>query len=111
MNQARRLGFEARWFATLQVLGVPEDSPLRDPGQISFLSSTPAAQSPPVPIDEEETASMRKLVEQIDAHAELGETEVTSIPCAQNKPGTDLRTPVADQQQNDAADQTGPSVP
>ena len=29
--QARRLGFEAGWFATLQALGIPEDSPLRDP--------------------------------------------------------------------------------
>ena len=28
VNQARRLGFEAGWFAALQVLGVPEDSPL-----------------------------------------------------------------------------------
>ena len=34
VNQARRLGFEAGWFAALQVLGVPEDSPLRDPSQI-----------------------------------------------------------------------------
>jgi len=32
VNQARRLGFEAGWFAALQALGVPEDSPLRDPG-------------------------------------------------------------------------------
>ena len=30
--QARRLGFEAGWFAALQALGVPKDSPLRDPG-------------------------------------------------------------------------------
>ena len=32
MNQARRLGFEAGWFAALQILGVPEDSSLRNPG-------------------------------------------------------------------------------
>ena len=30
VNQARRLGFEAGWFAALQAMGVPEDSPLRD---------------------------------------------------------------------------------
>ena len=36
--QARKLGFEAGWFAALQALGVPEDSPLRDLGQIPFLS-------------------------------------------------------------------------
>ena len=40
VNQARRLSFEASWFAALQALRVPEDSPLRDPGQIPFLSST-----------------------------------------------------------------------
>ena len=34
VNQARRLGFKAGWFAALQILGVPEDSPLRDSGQI-----------------------------------------------------------------------------
>ena len=32
-----------------------------------------------MPIDEEETASMRELVEQIDAHAEPDEMEATSI--------------------------------
>ena len=43
VNQARRLGLEAGWFAALQILGVPEDSPLRDPGQIPFLNSIAAA--------------------------------------------------------------------
>ena len=38
VNQARKMGFEAEWFAALQDLGVPEDSPLRDPGQIPFPS-------------------------------------------------------------------------
>ena len=92
-------------------MGVPEDSPLRDPGQIPFPSSTAAAQNPPVPIDEEETASMRVLVEQIDAHVEPNETEATSIPSAQDQPGGDLHSPVANQQQTDATDQTRPSVP
>ena len=31
VNQAQRLGFEAGWFVALQILGVPKDSPLRDP--------------------------------------------------------------------------------
>ena len=31
VNQAQRLGFEAGWFVALQILGVPEDSLLRDP--------------------------------------------------------------------------------
>ena len=29
--QAQRLGFKVGWFVALQALGVPEDSPLRDP--------------------------------------------------------------------------------
>jgi len=41
---------------------------------------------------------MRELVEQINAHAELDETEATSIPCAQDQPGGDLLSPMADQQ-------------
>ena len=40
VNQVRRLGFKAGWFAALQVLGVLEDSPVRDPSQIPFPSST-----------------------------------------------------------------------
>lgn len=42
MEQARKLGFEAGWFAALQALGVPEDSHLRDPGQIPFPSPVAA---------------------------------------------------------------------
>ena len=31
VNQVRKMGFEAEWFAALQDLGVPKDFPLRDP--------------------------------------------------------------------------------
>ena len=88
--QARRLGFEAGWFTALQALGVPEDSPLRDPGQVPFPSPVSAMQEPTVPVEEEETASMRELVEQIEAHAELDEMEATSIPTVQDLLGEDL---------------------
>ena len=50
VNQRRKIGFETRWFAALQVLGVPEDFPLRDPGQIPFPSTTTAVRNPPAPI-------------------------------------------------------------
>ena len=63
-----------------------------------------------MPIEEEETASMRELVEQIDAHVELDEMEATSIPNAQDLLGEDLHFPVADQQQPKAADPTKPSA-
>ena len=48
-------------------------------------------------VEEEETASMRELVEQIDAHAEPDEMEATSIPNAQDQLGGDLHFPVANQ--------------
>ena len=80
VTQAWKIGFEAGWFNTLQALGVPEDSPLRDPSQIPFPSTTTAVQNPPTPIEEKETASLRELVKQIDAHAEPEDTEATSIP-------------------------------
>ena len=66
----------------MQVAGVLEDSPLRDPGQIPFPISTPAVQNPPALIDEEEMASMRELMEQIDTYVELDDMEATSIPHA-----------------------------
>ena len=95
--QARNLGFEAGWFAALQALGVPEDSHLRDPGQIPFSSLVTTVQNPPAVVDEEETASMRELVEQIDAHAEPEDMEATSIPTVQDLLGEDLRFPLTDQ--------------
>ena len=78
--QARNLGFEAGWFAALQALGVPEDSHLGDPGQIPFPSLVATVQDTPATIDEEETVSMKELVEQIDAHTEPKDMEATSIP-------------------------------
>ena len=63
-----------------------------------------------MPVEEEETASMRELVEQIDAHAKPDEMEATSSLNAQDQLGGDLHFPVADQQQPEAADQTGPST-
>ena len=50
VNQRRKIGFETGWFAALQVLGVPEDSPLRDPGQIPFPSTATAVRKPLAPI-------------------------------------------------------------
>ena len=59
-------------------MGVSEDSPLRNPAQIPFPDTSPAVQNPPSPIDEEETASTRELVQAIDSHVELVDLEVTS---------------------------------
>ena len=63
--------------ATLQAMGVLEDSPLRKPTQIPFLDTSLAVQNPPSLVDEEETTSMRELVQAIDSHVELVDLEVT----------------------------------
>ena len=94
--QARKLGFETRWFAALQALGDPKNSPLRDPDQITFPSLITTVQDPSLAAEEEETVSMRELVEQIDAHAEPDEMEATSIPTVQDLLGEDLHFPVTD---------------
>ena len=107
MAQARKLGFEVGWFVALQALGVPENSHLRDPGQIPFPSPVTAVQNPPVVAEEEETASMRELVEQIDAHAELDVMEATSIPTVQDLLSEDSRYPLTDQPE--VTDPTWPS--
>ena len=95
--QARNLGFEAGWFTTLQALGVPEDSHLRDPGQIPFPSPVTTVQDPSAAVKEEETTSMKELVEQIDTHAEPEDMEATSIPTVQDLLGKDSRYPLTDQ--------------
>ena len=98
VNEAQKLGFKDGWLATLQALKVPTDSPLRDPSQIPFPSFTPAVQNPLTPIDEEETASMKELMEQIDAHVELDDMEATSIPCTGVQLREDILQPTTDQQ-------------
>ena len=107
MAQARKLGFEVGWFTALQALGVPEDSPLRDPCQIPFPSPVTAVQDPPAAAEEEETASMKELVEQIDAHAEPDEMKATSIPTVQDLLGEDPHYPLTVQQE--VTDPTRPS--
>ena len=42
VKEARQLSFQEGWMAALDALGVPEDSPLRDPGQIPFPDSSSA---------------------------------------------------------------------
>ena len=78
VRQAQKLGFKEGWLAALQAMGVPEDSPLRNLAQIPFSDSSPAVQNPASPVDEEETANIRELVQAIDSHVELVDLEVTS---------------------------------
>ena len=47
INKARNLAFKEGWFVALQVVGVLEDSPLKDLNQIPLLSLSTAAQKNP----------------------------------------------------------------
>ena len=82
ISEAQKLAFKNGWFVALQAVGVPEDSPLKDLDHIPFPSLLIASQRTPVVADEEETTSLRELVEQIDAHAEPIDMEATSNPNA-----------------------------
>ena len=62
----------------LQAMGVPDDSLLRNPEQITFPSHPPPVQSQLGATDEEGTPSMRELVHEIDTHVELIDLKVTS---------------------------------
>ena len=79
--------------ATLQAIGVLEDSLLKDPNQIPLPSLPIAAQKTPVVADEEETTSLRELVEQIDAHVEPIDLEATSNPNAEDQHGGNVLPP------------------
>ena len=59
--QSRWYGFSEGWMAALQVMGVPNDSPLRNPDQIPYPDPTPPVQNP-TSAEEEDTPSMRELV-------------------------------------------------
>ena len=93
INEARKLAFEEGWLAALQALGVPKDSPLRNPNQIPFPSPSTSAHNPLDAIDKEETTSMRELVEAIDSHVELINLEATSNPHAGDQPDGNVQPP------------------
>ena len=91
--------------AALQAMGVPKDSPLRDPNQIPFLGPFTAVQNQPGVIDEEETTSMTELVEAIDSHAKLIYLEATSHPNVEDQPGENVQPPFNAQQSPEDATQ------
>ena len=96
--------------AVLHALGVLEDSLLRDPGRIPFADSSPAMQNPVGPIDEEETDSLRELVEQIDANVELIGIEATNNPPTDGPSGENAQSQpfVSEHQFSEIAVETQP---
>ena len=97
INEAWKLAFKEGWLAALQAVGVPEDSPLRDPNQIPLPSLPTATQKTHVIADEEETTSLRELVEQIDAYAEPIDLKATSNPNVEDQHGGNVQPPLETQ--------------
>ena len=110
IKEARQLSFQEGWMAALHASGVPEDSHLRNPGRIPFLDSLPTTQNPTGPIDEEETDSLRELVEQIDAYMEVIGTEATSNLPTNNQSGENAQyqPPVPEHQPSEMVTETQP---
>ena len=84
--------------AALRVVEVPEDSPLRNLNQIPFSTPSTVAQNPSSAIDEEETTSIRELVESIDSYEEPINLEATSNLHVDDQPGRNVQPPLAAQQ-------------
>ena len=78
VHQARSHGFGEGWLAGLQAMGVPKDSPLRNPTQIPYPIPPLPVQIQAGVVDEEDTPSIRELVRAIDDHVENVDLEVTS---------------------------------
>lgn len=64
--------------AALQALGVAKDSPLWKSEQIPYLTPPPPIQSQVGADDDEDTLSMRDLVQAIDSHVEMYDLEASS---------------------------------
>ena len=96
--------------AALEFLGVLEDSPLKDPGRIPFPDPTLAAQNTIGANDEEETDSLRELVDKIDAHVEMIGIEATSNPPTNGPSGenVNLQPPVSEHHSTEMASETQP---
>lgn len=62
----------------LQAMKVPDDSSLKNPEQIPFPKPPPLVQNPSCADNEEDTPSMKELVQEIDSHVKSIDLEVTS---------------------------------
>lgn len=77
MLQSRHYGFDEGWMAAVGAMGVPKDSPCRDPKQILYTD-------PPLPpvqnlvhAKDKDSQRMKELVQEINSHAELINLENT----------------------------------
>ena len=63
MFKNRKYGFGKGWLAAMMAMGVPEDSPLRNPNQIPYSEPPPPPTTQnPTEAEDKDTLSMRELV-------------------------------------------------
>lgn len=74
--QSRKYEFEEGWMVAVSAMGLLEDSPLWNPDQIPYLEPPPTQN--PTKVEEEDTLSMKELVQAINSHAELIDLKITS---------------------------------
>lgn len=81
MLKSQCYGFREGWMATMNALGLPEDSPFKDLKQIPLLEPS---HPPPVQNsgqnEEENSLSMREFVEEIDSYTEVIDLDIPSNP-------------------------------
>lgn len=80
MFENRNYGFGEGWMATVTTIGLLEDSPFRNPDQIPYPKPPPPPTQNPTEVEDEDTLSMRELVQAIDSYAEMNDLEITSNP-------------------------------
>ena len=88
VHQAQVQGFKEGWLAAFQALEVPADSPLRNLEQIPHPVLATPVQSQVEATDDEDTSSMRELVEAIGTHMESMDLEITNNFNALGNKGT-----------------------
>ena len=99
VHQARSHGFEEGWLTSLQAMGVPEDSPLRNLEQILYPAPPPPVQSQTDAADKEDTLSMRELVKAINAHVDpkvIGQANIAKVIQSQQPALEGVPEPPAD---------------
>ena len=72
------------WMAATEAINLPLSSPFRDPNQVPLLENPPTevqTEEQPV-VEEEDSLSMRELVEQIESHTEVIDLHIPNLPIA-----------------------------
>ena len=83
MVESQRYRFRDGWMAAVNAIGLLEDYAFRDLEQVPYLEGLicPSVQTTNRP-EEEDSLSMRELVEEIDSHAKVIELDGSTNPTA-----------------------------